>query len=236
MARALGIGLAVLAHVAILLFGGLLFLRDSNGPAQKKVEIVDLVAPSEDKKKEDQPKQEQPAEEAEEQLQESDPMPDLQQIAALDAAAAAPKLEALSLSALSDLLDNNASSGATGFATGGGDLASGGRIGGTGAAIAADLDSVFSIADIDQRPRAIVQGSPVYPQELRRKKVEGTVSVLLVVNQAGLVVDPRIETSSDPGFERPALDAVRRWKFEPATRGGKKVQCKIRVPIRFSVT
>ena len=50
----------------------------------------------------------------------------------------------------------------------------------------------------------------------------------------GAVVDPKIETSPNPGFERPVLEAVRQWKFDPAVRGGKKVAARMRVPLRFS--
>ena len=38
---------------------------------------------------------------------------------------------------------------------------------------------------------------------------------------------------ADAAFERPALDAVRQWKFEPGLKGGQRVGCKMRVPIRF---
>ena len=37
-------------------------------------------------------------------------------------------------------------------------------------------------------------------------------------------------------LERPAIEAVRQWKFEPGTRNGEKVAFKMRVPITFTAS
>jgi protein TonB len=47
------------------------------------------------------------------------------------------------------------------------------------------------------------------------------------------VVNPKVEKATRPEFEKPALDAVRQWRFEPAMKGGKRVSCRMRVPMRF---
>ena len=52
-------------------------------------------------------------------------------------------------------------------------------------------------------------------------------------DETGRVVNPRVEKASYPEFEKPALEAVRQWKFEPAIKGGKRVSCRMRVPFRF---
>jgi len=96
------------------------------------------------------------------------------------------------------------------------------------------LDQIFSLADLDQRPRVIFQRTPTYPPELRKQKRQGTVNVLFMVDTRGRVMNPVVENSTDPAFERPALEAVRQWKFEPGTRNGEKVPFKLRVPITFN--
>jgi protein TonB len=68
---------------------------------------------------------------------------------------------------------------------------------------------------------------------MRGRKVEGVVSILFVVDSSGRVSGPRVEKSTHAAFEKPALDAVRQWRFEPAVKGGQRVACKMRVPIRF---
>jgi protein TonB len=236
-ARILGIGLAIVFHVGILLFGGLLFPKPEDKKTEKKIEVVDLVSDS-DKPKPDEKEMEkaEAQDEAEApEMEVANDMPDLRAPEILDAASAAPALEALSLSALSDALNPGGGSDASGFYTGGAGLASGGRIGGTGlAGEAGDMDSIFSIADLDQKPRAVFQTPPNYPVDLRRRKIEGSVQVLFVVDEDGKVVDPKIEKTSNPGFDAPALEAVRRWKFEPGTRNGQKVRFRMRIPVRFS--
>jgi protein TonB len=96
------------------------------------------------------------------------------------------------------------------------------------------LDEIFSMADLDQRPRVLFQAMPQYPPELRRMNRQGTVYVVFTVDTAGKVVGPKVDRSSDPAFERPAMEAVSQWRFEPGTRKGEKVPFKMRVPITFN--
>ncbi|MGH9749404.1 MAG: energy transducer TonB [Candidatus Polarisedimenticolia bacterium] len=235
-ATILGVAAAVLLHAAVLLFGGILFPKPPEGGAEARVEDVDLLAEAAEREPEDDKEAEKPVEqrEAEESMQVvPEPPPDARGLDLLkEQAAAVPELAALSLGALESALDP----GAGGF---GGvlNLASGGRIGGTGApGLLADGpggEAIFALPDLDQKPRPIFQAEPIYPFELRQKRVEGTVYVQFIVDREGRVVDPRVEKSTHAGFDKPALDAVRQWRFEPAVRGGEPVQARLRVPIRF---
>ncbi len=96
------------------------------------------------------------------------------------------------------------------------------------------IDEVFSMADLDQKPRVLFRQPPRYPQELREQGREGTVTVTFRVDTSGRVIDASVERATDAAFEKAALEAVRRWKFEPGKRKGKKVPFKLRIPISFS--
>lgn len=96
------------------------------------------------------------------------------------------------------------------------------------------LSKTFSLADLDQRPRVIFQRAPVYPAELQRQQRKGTVYVVFMVDQEGRVNGPKVERTSDPAFDKAALEAVRQWRFEPGTRGGERVQFKMGIPITFN--
>ena len=174
--------------------------------------------------------------EAEQIENESEKPPDMAEIMRnleMPAVADAPALDAASLSAIEAALSGIAGAGGDfGQAM---DFASGGKIGGTGKAGSTDdqFDGAFSLAEIDQKPRPVFQAAPVYPSEMRGKNVEGVVTVLFIVDATGRVGSPRVEKSTAAAFEKPALDAVKRWKFEPAVRAGQRVACKMRVPIRF---
>ena len=223
-----GIACAIVLHVGFILFGGLLFINHKNdhGTLQQVELLSEDIAAEKEKPREREP------EKTEEM--ETEQAPDASEIIRnleLSAAANAPELEAASLSAIEAALSGQASSG--------GDFAealnfsSGGRIGGMGKAGALDdsLEKAFSLAEIDQKPRAIFQAAPVYPAG--KRALEVVVSVVFVVDQTGKVTNPRVEKSTDPAFEKPAVDAVKQWKFEPAIKAGQRVSCKMRVPIRF---
>lgn len=98
------------------------------------------------------------------------------------------------------------------------------------------LEAVFSLAELDQRPRVIFQKMPNYPPELRSQNRQGTVYVVFMVDKQGKVVNPKVQKSTDSAFDRYALDAVRQWKFEPGTRRGERVQFKMRVPITYNAS
>jgi len=93
-------------------------------------------------------------------------------------------------------------------------------------------DALFSLADLDQKPRVVYQPSPPLSATLRRSG-GGTVYILFVVDRDGHVKDPRVQKSSNPVLDKPALDAIVKWRFEPGKRKGKPVEFKMRVPITF---
>lgn len=94
------------------------------------------------------------------------------------------------------------------------------------------LDAVFSMADLDQKPRVIYQPGPTLDASARRK-APGTVYILFIVDQRGRVENPIVQQATDPVFEKPALAAVKQWKFEPGKRNGQPVRFRMRVPITF---
>lgn len=95
-----------------------------------------------------------------------------------------------------------------------------------------NAEALFSIADLDQKPRVIYQPSPLMTKELR-KKTPATVYIIFVVDEQGRVENPTVQSSTDPIFEKPALNAVKQWKFEPGRRNGQPVKFRMRVPITF---
>jgi protein TonB len=221
--------LAILLHGGFILFGGLLFFHSKKD--QGTLQQVELLSADDAKKEEDKPEDPTPDEiktEDEKPPDAAELVRNMDQPVVNDA----PALDAASLGAIEAALNGQSGGGDFGQSL---DFASGGRIGGTGKAggMNDQLDNAFSLAEIDQKPRATFQTAPLYPSEMRGKKVEGVVNILFVVDASGKVVNPRVEKSTAVPFEKPALEAVRKWKFEPAIKGGQRVACKMRVPIRF---
>jgi protein TonB len=96
-------------------------------------------------------------------------------------------------------------------------------------------EEAFDVADLEKRPEAISQVPPTYPAELRKAKIEGLVTLAFLLNEEGRVEDAQIENSTHPEFERPAIEALRRWRFRPGVKDGAPVKAYMRLPMRFRI-
>jgi protein TonB len=77
---------------------------------------------------------------------------------------------------------------------------------------------------------------PDYPPQCRRLGIEGKVRVKVLVGTNGRAKEVVVDTSSgDVLLDQAALEAVRKWRFEPAQRDGKEIQAWLAVPIRFEL-
>ncbi len=78
---------------------------------------------------------------------------------------------------------------------------------------------------------------PRYPYAARLRGEQGRVVLRVEVDAAGAVRAVSIEASSGSRrLDRAALRAVRRWRFAPATAGGRPVPGEVLVPITFRLT
>ncbi len=100
--------------------------------------------------------------------------------------------------------------------------------------------SAYDPSEVDQQPRPIRTFGPKYPFEAQQKGIEGKILVRVVVDSAGQPREPeiyRVEPKEVEGvFEEAALACIMKFKFNPAKKGGKPVDCIVRVPFTFSVT
>lgn len=67
------------------------------------------------------------------------------------------------------------------------------------------------------------QVPPVYPEEARRRRLEGTVRLLAVVGKDGVVRRLSVLTGRCL-LAKAAVDAVSQWKYQPATLEGQPVE------------
>jgi len=82
-------------------------------------------------------------------------------------------------------------------------------------------------------PKATYRPFPEYTDKARRKKIQGVVVVGVVVNPDGTVRDASVVKSLEPGLDKQAIAAVRKWKFQPATKDGRPVAVQIIVETDF---
>jgi len=82
-------------------------------------------------------------------------------------------------------------------------------------------------------PKAIYTPSPEFSEEARRKHVEGTVALRLTVSENGDVTDAVVTKGLGYGLDEKALEAVRRWKFEPPLKDGEPISTAVDVIVSF---
>lgn len=95
-----------------------------------------------------------------------------------------------------------------------------------------DADQLFELDELDQDPRVLYQASPKMTSAMRRA-APATVIVVFVVDERGRVGNAAVQSSSDPSFDRAALEAVKQWRFEPGQSKGQPVESRMRIPITF---
>jgi periplasmic protein TonB len=91
-------------------------------------------------------------------------------------------------------------------------------------------------AVLTAKPRYRTNPIPEYPIASRRRREEGVVLLNVAVDVSGTPTTISLNHSSGyPLLDRAALDAVRRWTFEPARSGGVAMFSLVVVPVRFSL-
>ena len=100
---------------------------------------------------------------------------------------------------------------------------------------AAGLKDLFDLAQLDRVPEPLAQPAPVFPYDLRGSVSQAEVLVEFIVTSVGSVQYATIVSSTHAGFERAALDGVAKWRFRPGVKSGRKVNTRMRVPLRFRV-
>ncbi|MGY6217276.1 energy transducer TonB [Methylolobus aquaticus] len=75
---------------------------------------------------------------------------------------------------------------------------------------------------------------PRYPPRAERQGLEGSVTLELTINAAGVVSQAAVVAAQPPGvFDEAALEAIRQWRFKPAYRSGRAVEQRARQRISF---
>jgi len=117
-------------------------------------------------------------------------------------------------------------SGAGGVGSGSGPGVGPGRDGGIGGA-------VFRVGGGVAAPRPIVTPDPAYTDQARQAKYQGVCVLGLILDAEGRLRDIRVVRGLGMGLDEKAVEAIRQWRFQPATRDGQPVAVLISVEVSF---
>ncbi len=99
---------------------------------------------------------------------------------------------------------------------------------------AGDLQ-IFDIKDLDSAPRRTRTPPLVHPPELRRARIGGSVTLMLIISETGSVRVEKVVNSTHREFERNAITFAEGCQFEPPKKGGRAVRARYSWPIRFDI-
>ena len=114
---------------------------------------------------------------------------------------------------------------------------SGGVVGGTGTVAAGPGPTgplVVRVGGAIKPPRKIKDFKPEYPLAALPLKAHGTVLVEATIGVDGRVQDAKVLVSI-PALDQAALDAVRRWEYEPSILNGVAVAVIMKVMVNFAL-
>lgn len=83
-------------------------------------------------------------------------------------------------------------------------------------------------------PVLVHRVDPVYPDLARQAELEGTVGLVIIVDERGHVESAEV-VSSVSGLDEAAVAAVLQWRFEPARQWNVPVRVRIFQTVRFQL-
>ena len=92
----------------------------------------------------------------------------------------------------------------------------------------------YSAKDLDVYPQAAKRIAPLYPEMAHNAKVAGSVTLLVLIDEAGRVVDTSVTDATPEGvFEQAAQQALANAAFYPAQKEGRLVRSRVLIKIEF---
>jgi protein TonB len=84
-------------------------------------------------------------------------------------------------------------------------------------------------------PSVLFQVEPEFSEEARKAKFSGNVQIYLWVDEHGNPSHIRVTRGIGMGLDEKAVEAVRQYKFRPATQNGKPVKVDLYVDVMFNI-
>ena len=97
------------------------------------------------------------------------------------------------------------------------------------------FEDVFIVGGEVQKPVKILAPAPVYTELARRARIQGIVILQAVIDRDGAVISTEVVRGLPMGLNEAALEAVRQWRYEPATLHGRPVAVAFQLVVKFEL-
>lgn len=108
----------------------------------------------------------------------------------------------------------------------------------TGGISSSESDKPFNPEIYEEAPEPINPIAPEYPDFAKNTGIQGLVYLEVDVFKDGSIGEIKVLKSllSGPhGLDQAAVNAVKRWKFQPGKNGGKPIDTRVIIPIEFTI-
>ncbi len=99
--------------------------------------------------------------------------------------------------------------------------------------------SAETIYQIDQDhtkfPRPVSTPLPDFTEKAKKAKYQATALMTIVVDKSGNVDRIRIDRAAGMDLDDSAVERVKTWRFEPATRNGQRVAIEMPIEVSFNL-
>jgi protein TonB len=92
---------------------------------------------------------------------------------------------------------------------------------------------VYRIGGSVSAPAILMKVEPEYSEEARKAKFQGTVVLMIVVDEKGMPRNIRVVRPLGLGLDEKAIEAVQRWRFKPGMKDGHAVATEATVEVNF---
>jgi protein TonB len=84
-------------------------------------------------------------------------------------------------------------------------------------------------------PVLIFNQGPEYSEEARKAKWQGSLLLSVIVDETGHPQQIKVSKSLGLGLDQKAIEAVEKWRFNPARKAGKAVPMQVQVAVEFQL-
>ena len=99
-----------------------------------------------------------------------------------------------------------------------------------------DAEIIYTLKDPGVKaPRPLHTPEPKYSKSAKKQGIQGVVTLSVVIGTDGKAHDVKVVKSLEPSLDANAIEAVKKWKFAPATKDGRPVAVAMRLEIDYKL-
>ncbi|MCM2268525.1 MAG: TonB family protein [Thermoanaerobaculia bacterium] len=100
---------------------------------------------------------------------------------------------------------------------------------------AAEPDGPILVGGDVKPPERVFAPQPTYTEIARKARIQGVVIVQAIIDREGNVTNVKVLKGLPMGLEEAAVEAMKQWKFKPATLNGRPVTVYYNLTVNFKL-